>query len=85
MHESRRRRPACAADDAARRAEAQRVSALDAAAQILAKAGRPMRAKEQIAAMAEQNLWKSPGGKTPSATLSAATAREARDKGSSPT
>ena len=54
---------------------------LDAAAQILAKAGKPMRARELIAAMAEQNLWKSPGGKTPYSTLYAAMMREARDKG----
>ena len=61
---------------------AKRVSALDAAAQVLAKAGKPMRAQELIAAMAEQNLWKSPCGKTPHATLYAAMMREARDKGS---
>ena len=59
----------------------KRLSALDAAAQILAKAGKPMRARELIAAMAEQNLWKSPGGKTPYSTLYAAMMREARDKG----
>ncbi len=60
----------------------KRVSALDAAAQVLAKAGKPMRSQELIAAMAEQNLWKSPAGKTPHATLYAAMMREARDKGS---
>jgi hypothetical protein len=40
-----------------------------------------MRAQELIAAMAEQGLWKSPGGKTPHATLYAAMMREERDKG----
>lgn len=59
----------------------KRVSALDAAAQVLAKAGKPMRAQELIAAMAEQNLWKSPAGATPHATLYAAMMREERDKG----
>jgi uncharacterized membrane protein YqiK len=59
----------------------KRVSALDAAAQVLKSAGKPMRAQELIAAMAEQNLWKSPGGKTPHATLYAAMLREGRDKG----
>lgn len=59
----------------------KRVSALDAAATVLAKAGKPMHAQELIAAMAEQNLWKSPGGKTPHATLYAAMMREERDKG----
>jgi hypothetical protein len=61
--------------------KAKRVSALDAAAQVLAKAGKPMRAQELVTAMAEQGLWKSPAGKTPHATLYAAIMREARDKG----
>ena len=60
----------------------KRVSALDAAAKVLAKTRKPMRAKELIAAMAEQGLWKSPGGRTPHATLYAAMFRESRDKGS---
>ncbi|MCK6485446.1 MAG: winged helix-turn-helix domain-containing protein [Phycisphaerae bacterium] len=59
----------------------KRVSALNAAAQVLAKAGKPMHAQELIAAMAEQGLWTSPGGKTPHATLYAAMMREERDKG----
>ena len=59
----------------------KRVSALDAAAQVLKSAGKPMRAQELIAAMAEQNLWKSPAGATPHATLYAVMAREERDKG----
>lgn len=59
----------------------KRVSALDAAAQVLKSAGKPMRAQELIAAMAEQNLWKSPAGKTPAGTLYAAMLREERDKG----
>jgi hypothetical protein len=40
-----------------------------------------MHAQELIAAMAEQYLWQSPGGKTPHATLYAAMMREERDKG----
>ena len=59
----------------------KRVSALDAAAQVLANAGKPMRAQEIIAAMAEQGLWKSPAGKTPQATLYAAMHRESQAKG----
>ena len=59
----------------------KRVSALDAAAQVLAKAERPMRAQELIAAMAEQGLWSSPAGKTPHATLYAAMLREITAKG----
>ncbi len=59
----------------------KRVSALDAAAQVLAKAEKPMRAQELIAAMAEQGLWTSPAGKTPHATLYAAMLREIAAKG----
>ena len=59
----------------------KRVSALDAAAQVLAASGEPMRAKEMIAAMEAKGLWKSPGGKTPEATLYAAIIREIAAKG----
>ena len=59
----------------------KRVSALDAAAQVLAKSGKPMRAKELIEAMTDQRLWTSPGGKTPHATLYAAILREITVKG----
>jgi len=59
----------------------KRVSALDAAAQVLAKADKPMGAQDLIAAMAEKGLWKSPGGKTPHATLYAAMIREIGTKG----
>lgn len=62
-------------------AKPKRISALDAAAQVLAKAGKPMHAQELITAMAEKGLWTSPGGKTPHATLYAAMMREAREKG----
>ena len=59
----------------------KRISALDAAAQILETAGKPMKAQELIAAMAEQGLWSSPAGKTPHATLYAAMVREIAKKG----
>jgi len=60
----------------------KRVSALDAAAQVLAASEVPMRAKEMIAAMEAKGLWTSPGGKTPEATLYAAIIREIAAKGS---
>lgn len=41
-----------------------------------------MRAKDLIAAMADQGLWSSPNGKTPEATLYAAMIREIADKAS---
>lgn len=59
----------------------KRVSALDAAATVLQKAGKPLRSQEMIAAMTEQGLWSSPAGKTPHATLYAAILREINDKG----
>jgi hypothetical protein len=59
----------------------KRTSALDAAAEVLKKASKPLRSQEMITAMAEQGLWTSPGGKTPHATLYAAIIREIRDKG----
>ncbi len=59
----------------------KKTSALDAAAQVLQQAGKPMRAQELIAAMTEHGLWSSPGGKTPQATLYAAIIREIAVKG----
>jgi hypothetical protein len=59
----------------------KRVSAIDAAAQILQAAGKPMRSQELIAAMTEQGLWSSPAGKTPHATLYSAILREIGTKG----
>ena len=59
----------------------KRVSALDAAAQVLATSKEPMSSKEMILAMAGAGLWTSPGGKTPDATLYAAIIREISAKG----
>jgi hypothetical protein len=58
-----------------------KMSALDAAAKVLAEEGRPMTAKELIEAMAAKGYWTSPGGKTPEATLSAALGTEINKKG----
>lgn len=60
--------------------KAKRVSALDAAAMVLADAGKPMQAKDLIGTMAARGLWTSPGGKTPEATLYAAMMREINTK-----
>jgi len=62
-------------------AKPKRVSALDAAAEVLRKSGQAMRAQEMIAAMSEAGLWSSPSGKTPHATLYAAILREINAKG----
>ncbi|MBX3408081.1 MAG: winged helix-turn-helix domain-containing protein [Phycisphaeraceae bacterium] len=72
------------ADKPARAAKAQkpkRMGVLDAAAQVLAASKVPMRATEMIAAVEAKGLWKSPGGKTPEATLYAAIIREIAAKG----
>ena len=55
--------------------------ALDAAAEVLTRAGKPMRCREMIVAMAEAGLWESPQGQTPHATLYAAIQREIKVKG----
>ena len=65
----------------AKEKKAKRVSALDAAAQVLVASKKPMRAVEMIAEMEAKGLWKSPGGKTPEATLYAAIIREIAAKG----
>ena len=61
---------------ATKEAKPKRVSAIDAAAQVLQKRGEPMNARDLIAAMTKQGLWTSPNGKTPHATLYAAMLRE---------
>lgn len=58
-----------------------KMSALDAAAKVLAEAKAPMNAKEMIEAMATKGYWTSPGGKTPHSTLYAAIIREVTTKG----
>ena len=58
-----------------------KLSALDAAAQVLAASKEPLNAKAMIEQMAAKGLWTSPGGKTPHATLYSAILREINDKG----
>jgi HB1/ASXL restriction endonuclease-like protein with HTH domain len=59
----------------------KKLSALDAAARVLEEEGKPMGCKEMIEAMAAKGYWKSPGGKTPHATLYSAILRELSEKG----
>jgi hypothetical protein len=61
--------------------EPKKLSAIDAAAQILATSKEPMSAKQLIEAMATKKLWTSPGGKTPHATLYSSILREMQAKG----
>jgi hypothetical protein len=58
-----------------------KLSALDAAAKVLAETGQPMSCQELIGAMAAKGYWSSPAGKTPAATLYSALLRETTTKG----
>jgi len=62
-------------------AKDKRLSAIDAAAKVLAESKEPMNAKQMIEAMAKKGYWTSPGGKTPHATLYSAILREINVKG----
>ena len=62
-------------------AKPKKLSALNAAAKVLADAKEPMACKELIEAMEKKGLWTSPGGKTPHATLYSAILREINAKG----
>ena len=66
---------------APKEAKEKKLSAIDAAAQVLAASKEPKNAKEMIEAMAAKGLWTSPGGKTPHATLYSAIIREIATKG----
>ena len=61
--------------------KAQKLSALDAAAKVLAETGQPMSCKEMIEAMAAKGYWSSPGGKTPASTLYSGILKEVTTKG----
>jgi hypothetical protein len=60
----------------------KKVSALDAAARVLAEENRPMSCQEMIDVMAARGYWSSPKGATPAATLYSAVLRELTTKGS---
>jgi hypothetical protein len=62
------------------KAASEKLSALDAAARVLKEKKEPMSCPELIEAMAAKGYWKSPGGKTPSATLYSALKREITTK-----
>ena len=62
-------------------AKPKKLSAIDAAAQLLAGSKEPMNTRQMIEAMAAKKLWTSPGGKTPHATLYSAILREINEKG----
>ncbi len=59
----------------------KKMSAIDAAAKVLAEAKEPLNAKQMIERMAAKGYWKSPAGKTPASTLYAAIIREIQRQG----
>jgi len=62
-------------------AKPKKLSALDAAAKVLAETGQPMSCKELIETMAQKGYWSSPGGKTPASTLYSGITKEITAKG----
>ena len=62
-------------------AKPKKPGALDAAVKVLGETGQPMSTREMIEEMAAKGYWKSPAGKTPSATLYSAILRELKTKG----
>lgn len=61
--------------------DAKKLSQIEAAVQVLAKAGEPMNCKAMVEVMTKQGLWSSPGGATPDATLYASILRDINTKG----
>jgi hypothetical protein len=57
------------------------LSAIEAAARVLAETREPMNTREMIDAMSAKGYWTSAGGKTPQATLYSAILREIQVKG----
>ncbi len=52
------------------------MSQLAAAERVLAEAGEPLNCQQMVEAMTAKRYWKSPGGKTPHATLYASILRD---------
>ena len=56
----------------------KKLSQIEAAIKVLAKAGESMNCKAMVEAMTKQGLWSSPGGATPDATLYSSILRDLR-------
>ncbi len=63
------------------KADAKKLSQIEAAVAVLTKAGETMNCKAMVEAMTKQGLWASPGGATPEATLYSSILREINTKG----
>ena len=75
---TRTAKPAPAAD--AEKAP-KKLGQLDAAVKVLGEAEEPLNCKAIMEAMVAKGYWKSPGGKTPEATLASSIMREISKKG----
>ena len=62
-------------------APVEKMSQMAAAERVLAESGEPMNCKAMVEAMTTKGYWKSPGGKTPAATLYASLLRHIRKAG----
>jgi len=78
---TRRRQKASGKKAGKAAAKDKRLSAIDAAAKVLAESKEPMNAKQMIEEMGKKGYWTSPAGKTPHATLYSAILREINVKG----
>jgi hypothetical protein len=58
-----------------------KLSALDAAAKVLAEVGQALNCQQLIEAMAAKGYWTSPAGRTPASTLYASITKEVAAKG----
>jgi hypothetical protein len=67
--------------DGSARSKMKSLIAINAAALVLEKAGKPMTCGQMIDAMPAQRLWESTDGKTPKATLYSGILREMANKG----
>ena len=59
----------------------KRMSGLDAAAKVLEESSEPMNVKQIVEVAESKGYWKSPGGKTPWATVYSAIIREVKTRG----
>lgn len=75
------KRKTAAAKGTPTKSTAQKLSAINAAAKVLAESKEPLTTKQMIDQMATKGYWTSPGGKTPSASLYAAILRDIQRKG----
>ena len=62
-------------------AKLKKLSALDAAAKVLAESKESLTTRQMVEAMSAKGYWKTPGGATPWATLYSALSREIGAKG----